>query len=374
MTCCRTPVLSVSRLISGFYFFYFAAVGVYIIFLPKLLSEVGYTPFEIGVLFSAGPIMRFLVPFLFVRFIHLSPQVFSNALLASLMSTLIFIVFHEHFWIALVSLAAMGAFWSLVLPFVEVMALELIGPRYGNTRLYGSIGFILTGLGLGHAALSFGIAMTVYVGTILATLGVGLLLAGRMDKTPQPPKTDRFSFSAHAGFWAAIFLMQMSFGGFYNFFTIHGETHGMSLSTVSWLWTFGVVAEIAMFLWQKRVLHLSLLTLLHISMALTALRWVMLFFWPESVGVAFASQSLHAFSLALFHTAAISYIQKHYANRKLGQQFYLGIGYGLGGFTGSVVSGWVYGPALFLWMAAIALIGWLALFGESRSVLKSSAR
>ncbi|MGE4294776.1 MAG: MFS transporter [Campylobacterales bacterium] len=374
MTFFQARLLSVSRLIGGFYFFYFAAVGVYIIFLPKLLSEAGYSPFEIGVLFSSGPIMRFLVPFLFVRFIHLSPRVFSNALIASLLSTLIFIVFHQHFWIALLSLAAMGVFWSLVLPFVEVMALELIGARYGNARLYGSIGFILTGLGLGHIALTFDTAMIVYVATIGATLIVGLLLASRMDKTPEPPKEGRFSFAAHGGFWAAIFLMQMSFGGFYNFFTIHGETHGMSLATISWLWTFGVVAEIAMFLWQKRVLHLSLLTLLHISMALTALRWAMLFCWPESVAVAFASQSLHAFSLALFHTAAISYIQKHYANRKLGQQFYLGIGYGLGGFTGSVVSGWVYGPALFLWMAAIALIGWLALFGESRSVLRSAAR
>ena len=374
MTFFQAPLLSAFRLIGAFYFFYFAAVGVYIIFLPKLLSETGYTPFEIGVLFSSGPIMRFLVPFLFVRFIHLSPRVFSNALIASLASTLVFIAFHDHFWIALFSLAAMGAFWSLVLPFVEVMALDLIGPRYGNARLYGSIGFILTGLGLGHIALSFNIAMAAYIGTILATLVVGLSLAARMDKTPQTPHAGRFSFAAHGGFWVAIFLMQMSFGGFYNFFTIHAEAHGMSLSTISWLWAFGVVAEIGMFLWQRKVLHLSLLTLLHISMALTVLRWAMLFLWPDSVGVAFASQSLHAFSLALFHTAAISYIQKQYANRKLGQQFYLGIGYGLGGFTGSVISGWVYGPTLFLWMAAIALIGWLALFGESRSVLKSAAK
>lgn len=360
MTFFQTLSLSVFSLTSAFYFFYFGAVGVYIIFLPKLLIDAGYAPFEIGVLFSVGPVMRFLVPFLFVKYIDLTPSVFRFALIASLAMTLLFILFYRDFYLALISLALMGAFWSLVLPFVETLALEKIGSRYGNARLFGSVGFIITGLLLGHIALGFGIAMSFYVATIIATLITGFLLSQKIEKTPAKI-SGKFSFKAHMGFWIAIFFMQVSFGGFYNFFTIYAREHEIALSTISYLWSIGVLAEIVMFIWQRRVLHLPLISLLNISLIVTAIRWFLLFLFPDQLSIYLLSQVLHAFSLALFHTVAISYIQANYKNAKLGQQFYLGIGYGLGAFVGSVISGVVYGKYLFLYMALFSLLGAFAL-------------
>ena len=360
MTSLATALFSVFSRISGFYFFYFAAIGVYIIFLPQLMADRGYSAFEIGVLFSAGPVMRFLVPFLFLRYLTLTRAIFQLSLVGGLASAGLFILWVDHFYLALLALAFLGTGWSLILPFIEVLALERIGPRYGHSRLFGSIGFILIGLLLGHLALDFGVAMIAYIATIAATVLIGLSLSAQIEKSPEVAQ-GRFLFRDHAGFWLAIFFMQMSFGGLYNFFTIYAGTHGIPLSTISWLWTVGVLAEIAMFLWQRRVLHLSLLTLLHICFGLTAFRWVLLWLFPGDVAIAFFSQSLHAFSLALFHTVAISYIHRHYKNRRLGQQFYLGIGYGLGGFAGSVFAGWVYGETLFLWMGLLAVLGWVAL-------------
>ena len=49
--------------LSAFYFFYFAAVGVYIIFLPKVLHDIGYGAFDIGIIFALAPLMRFITPF-----------------------------------------------------------------------------------------------------------------------------------------------------------------------------------------------------------------------------------------------------------------------------------------------------------------------
>lgn len=363
---------SVFSRISGFYFFYFSAIGVYIIFLPQLMADRGYTAFEIGVLFSAGPIMRFLVPFLFLRFFTLTRRVFQFSLLGGLVSVGLFILSVDHLCLALLSLALLGTAWSLILPFVEVLALDRIGARYGHSRLFGSIGFIIIGLVLGHITLGFGVAMIAYVGTIAATVLFGLSLSSHIEKSPEPVQ-GRFRFRDHAGFWIAVFFMQMSFGGLYNFFTIYGGTHGIPMSTISWLWTIGVLAEIGMFLWQRRVLHLPLLTLLHICFALTALRWGLLWLFPGDVLIAFFSQSLHAFSLALYHTVAISYIHRHYLNRRLGQQFYLGIGYGLGGFVGSVFAGWIYGDGLFLWMGLLAVLGWAALFLERPNASRSAA-
>ncbi|MGB9802115.1 MAG: MFS transporter, partial [Arcobacter sp.] len=45
--------------LSAFYFFYFAAVAVYVIFMPKVLHDIGYTPSQIGVIFALAPLMRF---------------------------------------------------------------------------------------------------------------------------------------------------------------------------------------------------------------------------------------------------------------------------------------------------------------------------
>ena len=45
--------------LSAFYFFYFATVGVYVIFLPKVLHDIGYGAFDIGIILALPPLMRF---------------------------------------------------------------------------------------------------------------------------------------------------------------------------------------------------------------------------------------------------------------------------------------------------------------------------
>ena len=46
--------------LSAFYFFYFAAVGVYVIFLPKVLHDIGYTTFDIGIILAIPLLMKFI--------------------------------------------------------------------------------------------------------------------------------------------------------------------------------------------------------------------------------------------------------------------------------------------------------------------------
>jgi len=72
-------------LLSSFFFFYFAGVGVYVIFLPKILNLAGYAPVQIGFLFSAVPLMRFLTPFLFLKIFALTKKVYQYSLLVSLL-------------------------------------------------------------------------------------------------------------------------------------------------------------------------------------------------------------------------------------------------------------------------------------------------
>jgi PPP family 3-phenylpropionic acid transporter len=89
--------------LSAFYFFYFAAVGVYIIFLPKVLHDIGYGTFDIGIIFALAPLMRFITPFLFLKHIKLDQKVFKIALFLSIISSVSFYLTIENFFLFLIN-------------------------------------------------------------------------------------------------------------------------------------------------------------------------------------------------------------------------------------------------------------------------------
>jgi MFS transporter, PPP family, 3-phenylpropionic acid transporter len=362
--------------IAAFYFFYFAAVAVYIIFMPKILQTIGYSPFEIGVIFAAAPLSRFLAPFLFLRLIPHNRFVFLTALASSFILSLLIYQALYHFELMIVLMVLMGFFWSIQLPYVEVLALEKIKKeQYGKARLFGSIGFTIVALWIGQIPFTIHFSMNMYVGTIFFTLIFGAILSQFIDKNEsKKEQVQHFSFS-HAELWIGLFLVQVGFGGFYNFFTIFEGEHHIPLDTITYLWAFGVIAEIIMFMFQQRFLHINLLTLMKLSIFLTIIRWLMLDLFPDSLVMLYASQSLHAFSLALLHTVSITYIFSLYSQyKKLAQQFYLGITFGLGMFIGSLLSGSLYGEHLFFYMAIVTAVAYLFIILHHRKMkqLKTS--
>jgi len=130
----------------------------------------------------------------------------------------------------------------------------------------------------------------------------------------------------------------------------------------SWMWSFGVICEIVMLYFQGPLLQRNLLTILKFATLVTSLRWLLLYLYPDSVTITFASQSLHAISFALYHTAAITYVFSLYTQKKLAQQFFLGIAFGLGGSVGAVLSGKIYGEYLFLIEAGITFAAFIVLW------------
>jgi PPP family 3-phenylpropionic acid transporter len=355
-------------LIASFYFFYFAIVAIYVIFLPKVLIMVGYTPSEVGIIFAAGPLVRFGLPFLFLKGIKLDIKTFNAALVLLMFSTLSFFWTIEHFWLLLMSNVFMGMGMSLILPYIEVISLSLIGKEsYGKVRLFGSIGFILVALLLvefldvPQTALLF---LLIVVGsTVLFAYSIAHVDNKKVAE-PESIEGKHLNILAHWPLWLGLMLMQVSFGPFYNFFTIYETAHGISLQTTIYLWSFGVIAEIVLFYFQGPLLKYKLLKLLEFSLSLTVVRWLMTYLFPDNLIVLYFAQSLHAFSFALFHTASISYLYALYSERKLAQQFFFGITYGLGGFIGAITSGYVYElwpSLLFLYAAVIAVLALLSI-------------
>ena len=353
--------------LSAFYFFYFAAVGVYIIFLPKVLNDIGYSAKDIGIVLALAPLMRFLTPFLFLKHIKLDQNIFKLTLVVSIVSASLFYITIEHFYLFMINNAILGMCLSLLLPYIEIIALKELGNRYGKSRLFGSIGFMAIGLVLAKFLTTPFIALHYYlVVTILTAYFAYKLLDYDVEHTSSE-NDEQFSLLKYWPFWVSIFLMQVSFGGFYNFFTIYETAHGISLSTTSYLWAFGVICEIVMLYFQAPILQKNLLFIIKFSILITAFRWLLLYMFPNSLEVSFFTQSLHAFSFGLYHSAVIMYLYKIYSNKKLAQQFMLGIAYGLGGFIGAIVAGLVYGEFLFLFSFFIAFGSFVILLFYNRS-------
>lgn len=353
-----------STLLGAYYFFYFALVGVYVIFMPKVLLDLGYTTIEVGIIYAAAPFMRFLLPFVFRHAVSLTPKVYQLSLVLTFIGTLLFLVSVNDFWIYLTANLLFGAAMGISLPYVETIALaSLSRHRYGKVRLWGSLGFMGIALWLGKVLSSPYEALYYLSAMAFLTLISGAILT-RYDCISHSSAQDdaSFSLSKYWAFWVSVFLMQVGFGGFYNFFTIYQTAHGISLEMTSWMWSFGVICEVFMLYFQGPLLQRNLLHILQFATLITAFRWMILYLYPDSVTLTFASQSLHAISFALYHTAAITYVFSLYTQKKLAQQFFLGIAFGLGGSMGALLSGQIYGEYLFLVESIITLMAFIILF------------
>jgi PPP family 3-phenylpropionic acid transporter len=335
-------------------------------FMPIALEGFGYNKVEIGTIYAVAPFMRFLLPFIFKYYIKLTHKVYIYSLVLMLISSTLFIFTVNNFIAYLFASLLLGASMGVTLPFVETISLQQLPKAiYGKIRMWGSVGFIAIALSLKELAPLPITTIYVLVITSALTLLFGYL-ALKYDTVKHHKKQEeesRFSLKKHWAFWTSIFLMQMAFGGFYTFFSLYESSHGFQ-EYFPYLWTFAVICEIIMLYFQAPLLQKNLLTILKFATAITVIRWLLLYLYPDSLEITFFSQSFHAISFALYHTASITYIFSLYTQKRLAQQFYLGISFGLGGSIGSFVGGYIYGDSgeyLFLFEAFITLIALIML-------------
>jgi PPP family 3-phenylpropionic acid transporter len=349
-------------LLASFYFFYFAIIGVYIIFMPKILSSIGYSASEIGIIFASGPLVRFILPFAFTRWLKLNTKSFKIALVVMLFSVATFYISLDDFYKLICSNISFNLGLSLILPYIEVISLDTIGKeRYGKIRLFGSIGFIVAALVLVRFLSDAYMALNYLLVLSVLTAISAFVIVNFSDASTQKHQDIKNDIDLLRDWklWLGLTLMQMSFGTFYNFFTIYETDFGISLDMTVYLWSFGVIVEIFMLFFQGKLLSKNLLLILKLTTLSAVLRWFLIFLFPQNLPVLFFAQSLHALSFALFHSASISYLFQLYKHKPLAQQFFSGITYGLGGFVGALYAGFIYDifpRQLFLSASIIALL------------------
>ena len=362
-------------LLALFYFFYFAIVGIYIIFMPKVLAMVAYTPSEIGIIFGAAPLVRFLLPFAFSRGRELSASVFNIAIFTMFISSISFYFSLYNFYALFISNIGLGIGMSLILPYIEILSLEVVGKeRYGKVRLYGSVGFVLVALVLVRYLSSPEVALTYLLLLSSVTALVAFAIVKIVKKTEQVKRDSKndVTLLKHWKLWLSLMLMQVSFGAYYNFFTIYETAYGVTLDMTINLWVFGVIVEIFMLYFQGKLLKLNLLYILEITILSAVVRWMLLYIFPQNLPILFFAQSLHALSFALFYSASITYLYQIYSSKVLAQQFLSGITFGLGGFVGAILFGYIYeyfSSYIFLVASLIAFISFVFIYSWRKDIV-----
>ncbi len=358
--------------IAGFYFFYFAFVGMFSPYWSLYLKSIEFTALQIGILMSVQPVMRMLAPALWGWLAdHWGNRrlVVQIAALGSALSYLGVFFTRDYYGLLLV-LALMSFFWSASMPLVEATTLTYLGKnseRYGRVRSWGSLGFIVVVLGLGYAFDYIEISWILWAGLCIQ---LGILVFSR-----QIPVTEVLAHHSDShsilhivrqpqvlALFGACFLMALAHGPYYTFFSIYLVEHGYAKSAVGGLWTLGVVCEIGIFFampWLMR--HFSLPKILMASLSLASVRFLLIGWQVDTLLLLLFAQILHAATFGSFHAAAVALVHHYFRGRhqSRGQALFGSVTYGAGGMLGGLLSGplWIHwGPSVMYTASSLAAL------------------
>lgn len=358
--------------LAGFYFFYFSVLGVLVPYWGLYLKSIGFSPVDIGSLMAVLMISRIVAPNVWAYIADHRNDRMRVVQLASFLTMVLFAgVFAgtSFWWLALVMLA-FSFFWHASLPLIEVQVMHHTRNKpgaYGRVRLWGSFGFIASVAALGPVLDAAG---PWWILPALFALMAGIWLyslslpesemAGHME--PAGPFMKVVLKPQILAFLLACLLMQMSHGPYYTFYSIYLEGHGYSKTVIGFLWAYAVLAEIVVFLIMARILkRVSVRAVLMVSFALAAIRWLLIGFFPDNLGILIVAQTLHAASFGSFHAAGMQMVYRFFVGKHQhrGQAVYGTVAFGVGGAIGSFYSGYTWealGPAWTFSIAAMAAL------------------
>jgi len=344
---------SFKYLISSQYFLYFGVLGVFLPYFNLYCYHIGFTGFQIGTLSALRSITLVLFSLawgiLADRFQIRRPIYIVCNIISALIW--IFYLLTENFLLMLVITAFYGMFYAPIISFLEAFSMDVLGKEkksYGRLRMWGSISFILVVISLGKLIDLFSVSLI--LGLILAG---SLVQASISFKIPDIKIVEKSLLSSITKslftlrviiFLFCAFLMLVSHGAYYGFFSIHLENLGYSNAFIGIAWALASTAEIIVMINSGRIFKtFSPEKVLVFSFIAAALRWFILFFATSEITI-LISQLFHAVTYGTFHMASILYIDllSPDKNKTLGQAVNNAATYGLGLMAGFFLSGYLY--------------------------------
>jgi MFS transporter, PPP family, 3-phenylpropionic acid transporter len=364
--------------LSRFYFVYYFFVGAFVPYWGLYLKSEQFSAADIGILMSLFQISRIFAPnfwgWLADHTGKRAQWIQLTAFLGLCGFTAVFWA-HGFYWLFFV-MAALSLFTSSTLPLAESLTLAHLATtngHYSRIRMWGSLGFIVASVTLGFLIDFAGIKSLLWFLLIVQMI---LLILSHTLPDPKVVAHEHDQFSI----WQVIkqpnviallvgcSLMVTAHGVLYNFYSIYLSDHGYSKGLIGLLWSVGVICEIGIFMLMPKIMqHYSLKTILLISLALAVIRFSLIGFAIDNIGLLILAQSLHAATFGSFHAASVEVITQFFNGRHQakGQAIYNSVAYGIGGTVGGVAGGYALqylgGQETFMLAAIFPLIGLLVI-------------
>ncbi|AVV38751.1 3-phenylpropionate MFS transporter [Pantoea vagans] len=306
------------------YFTYFFCYGIYLPFWGVWLKGTGLDAEKIGLLLGCGMVARFVGSLLIASQVKNPSRLITALRLLALMTCL----FAAGFWVGeqwmwlLTVMIGFNLFFSPLVPLSDALAAtwtQQIGLAYGPVRLWGSLAFVIS------SALT-GVLVSAYSSQailLLLSVGVIAMLAGMMLRPATQPQGHERQSAAGGGwqewrdllrenavwrFMLCVTLLQGAHAAYYGFSAIWWQESGYSASTVGYLWSLGVVAEIIVFALSSRLFRRwSARDLLLLSGICALIRWGLLGA-STALPLLIVAQILHCGSFTVCHLAAMRFI------------------------------------------------------------------
>ncbi len=346
---------SAYKRLSFHYLLYFGVLGTLIPYLGLYLQSLSFTPIEIGQLLAVMMFTKVIAPNIWGWLAdHSGRSIFWVRLATALTAfASIGLVLFDSYWALFFTILVFSFFWHASLPQFESYTLNCLAEekhRYGEIRLWGSIGFIVAVVAIGWQVEHYGVAYLPHdLLLLLIVVWASSYLVKDIKKTHEEGSDGHFLEVLKRpevfSLLLVSFLVQLSHGVYYAFYTIQLSDLGYSKTTISLLWALGVLAEIAVFFWMSRIFRAyPVRFLILLAIGLTFVRWLMIGYLADSLFWMLLAQLLHAASFGLFHAAAIYLIDQFFTgkNHGRGQAIFAASSHGLGGALGMLFAGYAW--------------------------------
>lgn len=367
--------------LSSFYFFYFALLGGLAPYWGLFLEDSGFNSIEIAQITSVLMVTKVIAPNVWGWVGDYTGRRLELVRYGSFLTAVFFLAFYldDRFWWYVSAMAMFSFFWNAVLPQFEVITLHSLGERrerYSRVRLWGSLGFVasvvLLGVVFDHISIAY---LPDFLLVIIIFIGLCSLFNFKQPDHSIHRVSGGFLSSLKSplviSFLVINFLLQLSHGPYYTFYSIYMEDLGYDRSVIGILWAIGVVAEVLLFIVMHRLLHkFTLRRIILVSLLLTTIRWVLVGTLSDVLFFVVLAQCFHAASFGAMHAVAIQFVHEYFpaCSQGQGQAIYSSVSFGAGGALGAILSGVVvdgYGSGVAFNMAAVAsglalIIGYLS--------------
>jgi PPP family 3-phenylpropionic acid transporter len=344
-----------------FYFLYYAGVGTTLPFFAPYLQGLGFTGAEIGAAQMVGPLLSAPAGLAWAAFadrLGAATRALRLAALGALLPTLLLPFVHTPLSVAAVLLAqALSA--GAVVPLVDGVSVEYLRAHdqsYARTRLFGSVGYIVFAQGVGLLLSARGDLPgdPLVPWTMLACVAAYALTAQLAPEAPvasaHAHASDLRSLLADPRLRSLLLVSALHWADcapYHLFYGVFVREHALPARLTGLGMAVGVIAEVIV-LWLAGTLErrFSIRSLLTLSFAATALRWLLLSRASSALAIV-ALQGLHGLTFGLFWATVVRALAEYVPPRLrvTGQALFAAVVFGAGNALGYQLAGWAYDAA-----------------------------